>query len=136
MNKLIGRSFRGWDGKTYKCTGYRYSEGFDMVQTDAPAGTQPRKTNISERAIGRTFHEIVSVKPSQQDAIQAALKVWVAAKIDDKRSNDALHKTLVENGELKESDVMYAFVHTDEGQQYVIVENLTTGDVTTFGIYK
>lgn len=51
VRSVVGNRFRGWDGRTYKCTAYDPNSGFWMLAED-------RVANISERAIGRTYHQI------------------------------------------------------------------------------
>jgi len=55
---VIGRSFRGWDGKTYLCESYDPTCGYWMTAVDGS-----RRTNVSERAIGRTYHRIEGTDP-------------------------------------------------------------------------
>lgn len=51
---VVGKTFRAWDGKNYYCDSYDPSCGFWMTAKDDPK----IRRNVSERAIGRTFHEI------------------------------------------------------------------------------
>lgn len=61
MSEIVGQKFKAWDGQTYICDSYDPAIGFWMTRVDAP---EDRKTdqhsewrrNVSERAIGRTFH--------------------------------------------------------------------------------
>lgn len=48
---VVGKHYRAWDDKTYLCIGYDPRHGFWMQDINSP-----KKTNISERAIDRTFH--------------------------------------------------------------------------------
>lgn len=48
---VVGATYTGWDGFVYECTSYDPKCGFWM---EAPE----RKTCVSERAIGRTFHRV------------------------------------------------------------------------------
>lgn len=50
----VGRRFRAWDGNTYYCDSYDPRIGYWMTNESDPAD----RRNVSERAIGRTFHEI------------------------------------------------------------------------------
>jgi hypothetical protein len=50
----VGRRFSGWDGNTYFCDSYDPSCGYWMTDETNPAN----RRNISERAVGRTFHPI------------------------------------------------------------------------------
>lgn len=50
---IVGRRFRAWDGRTYICAWYNHRAGYQMHSDD---NGPPRSTNVSERAIGRTFH--------------------------------------------------------------------------------
>ena len=50
----VGRSFKAWDGHIYYCDSWEEDLGYWMTQEGNP---QVRR-NVSERAIGRTFHEI------------------------------------------------------------------------------
>ncbi len=55
----IGQHFKAHDGKYYWCDSWVENMGFWMTEVDkdtqriVPEG---RRTNVSERAIGRTFH--------------------------------------------------------------------------------
>lgn len=53
VKSIVGRQFRGWDGRTYECTAYDPNSGFWMASED-------RLANISERAIGRTYHQVLT----------------------------------------------------------------------------
>lgn len=50
--EVVGGRYRGWDG-VYICTGYDPRCGFWMERADGQ-----RRTNVSERAIGGTFHRV------------------------------------------------------------------------------
>jgi hypothetical protein len=50
----VGRRFRAWDGHIYHCDSYDPACGYWMTREGEPA----RRVNVSERAIGRTFHEV------------------------------------------------------------------------------
>ena len=50
----VGRRFRGWGGGTYFCDSYDPRYGYWMTNE----ATQERG-NVSERAIGATFHLII-----------------------------------------------------------------------------
>ncbi|OPE29613.1 hypothetical protein APB26_34330 [Pseudomonas aeruginosa] len=57
----IGLTYRCWDGHTYLCESWEEMRGYWMVRTDAPPGRRQDlpsmfRRNVSERAIGRTFH--------------------------------------------------------------------------------
>ena len=55
VNHVVGTNYKGWDGRPYICFGYDPRSGFWMRSTD----DQPmRETNVSERAIDRSFREI------------------------------------------------------------------------------
>lgn len=54
-DSVVGRYYRAWDGRTYLCFAYDPRQGFWMRAVDAGA---PRETNVSERAIGRTYHPV------------------------------------------------------------------------------
>lgn len=51
----VGKRYRAYDGCIYVCESYDPSCGYWMVRKDGS-----RRANISERAIGRTYHEIRS----------------------------------------------------------------------------
>ena len=51
----IGYRFRAWDKRTYLCTGYDPRHGFWMRSVDEG---KPILKNVSERAVGRTFHRV------------------------------------------------------------------------------
>ena len=48
----VGRYFKAWDGKTYYCDSYNPRIGYWMTEVD----NKENRKNVSERAIGRTFH--------------------------------------------------------------------------------
>lgn len=50
----IGRYFRAWDGQVYYCESYRYGPDYTMVNVVDRAV----RKEVSDRAIGRTFHEM------------------------------------------------------------------------------
>lgn len=59
----VGRRFRGWDGHIYCCDSYDSRIGYWMTREDAPEANHqdqsgPWRRNVSERAIGRTYHEV------------------------------------------------------------------------------
>jgi hypothetical protein len=49
----VGHRFTAWDGRTYLCTWYNERVGYQMV---SDGSGPPQVTNVSERAIGRTYH--------------------------------------------------------------------------------
>lgn len=57
---VIGRYFRAWDGKDYLCESWVENMGYWMAEVDTKQRIIPdgRRTNVSERAIGRTYHPI------------------------------------------------------------------------------
>ena len=55
----VGHNFRGWDLKIYFCDSYDPRIGYWMTETGEPGN----RRNVSERAIGRTFH-LVRSKPA------------------------------------------------------------------------
>ena len=48
----IGKRFRAWDGEIYICDSWEENAGYWMTQEKNP----DVRRNVSERAIGRTFH--------------------------------------------------------------------------------
>lgn len=57
----IGYTFRAWDGHRYFCDSWEEGLGFWMTRLDAPLERRADphseyRRNVSERAIGRTFH--------------------------------------------------------------------------------
>lgn len=50
----VGHEFKAWDGKRYFCDSYDPRIGYWMTEV----GNPDNRTNVSERAIGRTFHII------------------------------------------------------------------------------
>jgi hypothetical protein len=59
----IGRRFRAWDGHIYFCDSYDPRIGFWMTREDAPPEHRQDQSgdwrrNVSERAIGATYHRI------------------------------------------------------------------------------
>jgi hypothetical protein len=60
-HETIGRIFKFWDGHRYYCDSWEENLGFWMTRVDAPPENRADKMgefrkNVSERAIGRTFH--------------------------------------------------------------------------------
>lgn len=60
-NTIVGMRFRAHDGYIYICDSYDPRIGYWMTREDCPpehkADTQGQwRRNVSERAIGRTFH--------------------------------------------------------------------------------
>lgn len=49
---VVGKKYKGYDGKIYICTGYDPAAGFWMKDENSSL------INISERAIDRTFHVV------------------------------------------------------------------------------
>lgn len=54
VHPVIGWNFAGYDGKFYYCDSYDPRIGFWVQEI----GNPENRKNISERAIGRTFHVI------------------------------------------------------------------------------
>jgi hypothetical protein len=62
MHTIVGQRFKAWDGNFYVCDSTDHN-GVWMTREDAP---EQHKTdqhsewrrNVSERAIGRTFHPV------------------------------------------------------------------------------
>lgn len=50
----VGRKFKSWDSKVYFCDSYDPAIGFWMTEE----GNPDNRRNVSERAIGRTYHRI------------------------------------------------------------------------------
>ena len=63
---VIGQMFKsGRDGHTYYCDSYDPRRGYWMTRIDAPPENRADddtmwRTNVSERAINRTYHRIHS----------------------------------------------------------------------------
>ena len=62
-HETIGRTFKAWDGHKYVCDSWDEHLGFWMTRVDAPAEHRADqhsefRRNVSEAAIGRTFHLI------------------------------------------------------------------------------
>lgn len=55
VTQVVGTRYKAWDKRTYLCTGYDPRSGFWMRTVD---DGKPRITNVSERAINRTYHEV------------------------------------------------------------------------------
>lgn len=53
-SKVLGKTYVGWDGRDYRADSYDPNAGYWMVDVKDPTN----KKCISERAIGRTFHEV------------------------------------------------------------------------------
>ncbi len=56
----VGKLFKAWDGNIYFCESHDPS-GYWMMPTDGSAEWR----NVSERAIGRTFHEVYEIEPGR-----------------------------------------------------------------------
>ena len=52
----IGQTFRAWDGEQYICDSWEKNLGYWMFRTGEHDGLIRR--NVSERAIGATFHKV------------------------------------------------------------------------------
>ncbi len=50
----IGRKFSAWDGEIYYCDSWEENAGYWMTQVK----NSEIRRNVSERAIGRTFHQV------------------------------------------------------------------------------
>jgi hypothetical protein len=57
---FVGKYFRGWlKGVVYHCDSYDPSCGYWMTPvTTSEENPNPQRTNVSERAIGRTYHRL------------------------------------------------------------------------------
>lgn len=51
-HETVGRTFTAWNGERYWCDSYDSRIGFWMTNID----NEGDRRNVSERAIGRTFH--------------------------------------------------------------------------------
>lgn len=76
MSDVVGQRFKAWDGHVYVCDSYDPRIGFWMTREDAPetnkADTEGTwRRNVSERAIGRTFHVIDDMHWTTRLAVQA-----------------------------------------------------------------
>ena len=61
MSEIVGQKFKAWDGYVYVCDSYDPAIGFWMTRIDAPETNKVDtasewRRNVSERAIGRTYH--------------------------------------------------------------------------------
>ena len=55
----VGRRFRAWDGHTYFCDSYDPGCGYWMTREGSATNqTDADRRNVSERAIGRTYHRV------------------------------------------------------------------------------
>ena len=88
----VGKVFSAWDGHTYFCDSFEPDLGYWMTRTDCPPEHRKDtygqwRRNVSWRAIGRTFHEVlapVTDWPNVETDTQA-WKDWAAAgKPEDK----------------------------------------------------
>lgn len=52
---VIGQRFKAWDGYFYYCESHEEPYGYWMVR-EISDGIEPRRSNISENAVGRTYH--------------------------------------------------------------------------------
>jgi hypothetical protein len=50
----VGHKFRSWDGNIYFCDSYDPRIGFWMTDV----GNPDNRKNVSERAIGRSYHKL------------------------------------------------------------------------------
>lgn len=62
-HETVGRTFKAWDGHKYVCDSWEENLGFWMTRVDAPIERRADvhsefRRNVSERAIGRTFHQV------------------------------------------------------------------------------
>lgn len=55
---VIGHEFKAWDGHRYICDSWEENHGYWMHRTDENGELVRR--NVSERAIGATYHPIVT----------------------------------------------------------------------------
>lgn len=67
-HETIGKIFKAWNGEKYLCDSWEENLGFWMTRVDAPDDRKADKhseyrRNVSERAIGRTFHEVYNYGP-------------------------------------------------------------------------
>lgn len=53
-HEVVGKRFKAYNGRVYYCDSYDPRRGYWMTPEDNHAD----RTNVSERAIGRTFHQI------------------------------------------------------------------------------
>lgn len=51
---VVGKKFSAWNGNTYYCDSYDPAIGYWMINVDNVSD----RRNVSERAIGATYHEI------------------------------------------------------------------------------
>lgn len=68
-HETVGHTFKAFDGHEYFCDSWEENHGFWMTRVDAPLERRSDlhsefRRNVSERAIGRTFH-LVSPRRSQ-----------------------------------------------------------------------
>ena len=59
----VGQTFNAWDGHKYFCDSYDSECGYWMTRVDAPEENKQDqfgqwRKNVSERAIGRTYHMV------------------------------------------------------------------------------
>jgi len=52
-HEVVGHTFIGWNGATFICDSYDPRIGYWMTNTDDATD----RRNVSERAIGKTFHK-------------------------------------------------------------------------------
>ncbi len=52
----IGHDFKAWDGHVYTCDSWEENLGYWMFRTDE--NNELVRRNVSERAVGGTFHKI------------------------------------------------------------------------------
>lgn len=62
-HEVIGKTFRAWDEHQYICDSWEANAGYWMTRVDAPEENRNDqhsefRRNVSERAIGRTFHQV------------------------------------------------------------------------------
>jgi len=70
-HETIGRIFNSWNGYRWFCDAWEENHGFWMTRLDAPQdrradlGDTDFRKNVSERAIGATFHRDYSEAAEQ-----------------------------------------------------------------------
>jgi len=116
---VVGERFRSWDG-VYRCFGYDPRNGFWM---QAVSGERMgRKTNVSERAIGATFHHVTMGSGSGAARL---LSAWVRLGrplTDAEMANELIHAEYA-TAKLRDLGYLDASGVTAEGRAAAMLDN-------------
>jgi hypothetical protein len=78
---VVGKKYKGFDGRVYLCFGYDPRSGFWMRTIDEPM----RESNVSEAAIDRSYHRVCEeyfpsskIGSREDDATDEERRDWAA----------------------------------------------------------